>query len=369
MIAMELLAASVADLLIFPTTTPIPTSSSSPSSNNVNYYLPEPHIAYILREVLNALVYLHADHRIHRDIKAANILLSDQGAVKVSDFGVSAQLTGTAAKRRTFVGSPLWMAPEVIAQTLPTKTTPTTSTTTPGSNTTAATNANKNEEVGGYDESVDIWSLGVTAIEMAEGNPPHSHLANIQALFAIVREQPPTLSSTSNKKGSGSGRVYSREFEDFVCLCLQKDPSQRPSAIDLLMHPFVCVAEQPQDMEARIAVCVERKRRGTVMGGGGGTVMGGSILGGTVKAGATGFIPGSKPPPPPPLAIPQPAGEAAVPSVGLTPHGGGGVQKKMTLGEVLMASGRRRSRLNRDRDRDRELPLSNFLLASWKNSM
>jgi hypothetical protein len=368
MIAMELLAASVADLLIFPTTIPIPTSSSSsssPSSNNQNYYLPEPHIAYILREVLNALVYLHADHRIHRDIKAANILLSDQGAVKVSDFGVSAQLTGTAAKRRTFVGSPLWMAPEVIAQTLPTKTTPNTSTTSPGINSTNATNANKNEEVGGYDESVDIWSLGVTAIEMAEGNPPHSHLANIQALFAIVREQPPTLASTSSKMKSGSGRAYSREFEDFVCLCLQKDPSQRPSAIDLLMHPFVCVAEKPGDMEARIAVCVERKRRGTVMGGGGGTVMGDSTLGGTVKAGATGFFPSSKPPPPPPppLAIPQPAGEAAVP----TPHGGGGVQKKMALGEVLMATGRRRSRLNSNRDG--ELPLTNFLLACWKNSM
>lgn len=152
LIAMELMAASVADLVS-------PDTGGAPLS--------EPCIAYVLREVLNALVYLHSEHRIHRDIKAANVLVSSEGMVKVSDFGVSAQLYDTVGfKRRTFVGSPLWMAPEVIEQS-------------PdigsagggggegGEGGTAGTQAQDGRPCsGGYDEAADIWSLGITAMEV-----------------------------------------------------------------------------------------------------------------------------------------------------------------------------------------------------------
>jgi serine/threonine protein kinase len=132
MLAMELMALSAAEL-------------ASPPG------LPEPQVAYVLREVLNALVYLHSEDRMHRDIKAANVLLSSSGMVKVSDLGVAAQLGGTmGAKRRTFVGSPLWMAPEVIEQ----------------SPDVGGGQGGKKGGKDGYDEAADVWSLGITAIEV-----------------------------------------------------------------------------------------------------------------------------------------------------------------------------------------------------------
>lgn len=149
LIVMELMSLSVADLL-----TPVPSGpglgEGSPGGTGAGAAsLPEPVIAHILRCVLRALAYLHGAGRMHRDVKAANILLSAAGGVKVSDFGVSAQLSGTVGyKRRTFVGSPLWMAPEVIEQAPD-----------------AQRGPGDSQHGDGYDTSADIWSLGITAIE------------------------------------------------------------------------------------------------------------------------------------------------------------------------------------------------------------
>ena len=159
--------------------------------------IPENIIAIILQQVIHALEFLHKGRKIHRDIKAANILLNSNGDVKLADFGVASSIEARN-KAYTFVGTPFWMAPEVI------------------------------NEGAGYDEKCDIWSLGITAIEMATGVPPYSDMDPRRVLILIPQNSPPTLEGD-----------FSPQFRDFVKVCLTKDPTKRPSATMLLEHPFI----------------------------------------------------------------------------------------------------------------------------------
>ncbi|XP_034145331.1 myosin-IIIa isoform X2 [Esox lucius] len=161
-------------------------------------------IAYIIHEALMGLHHLHINKTIHRDVKGNNILLTTQGGVKLVDFGVSAQLTNTRLRRNTSVGTPFWMAPEVIACEQQLDST--------------------------YDARCDVWSLGITAIELGDGDPPLSDLHPMRALFKIPRNPPPTLHQPE---------LWSDHFNDFICKCLIKDFELRPNVLDLLEHVFI----------------------------------------------------------------------------------------------------------------------------------
>ncbi|XP_053198542.1 myosin-IIIa isoform X3 [Scomber japonicus] len=161
-------------------------------------------IAYILHEALTGLQHLHINKTIHRDVKGNNILVTTYGGVKLVDFGVSAQLTNTRLRRNTSVGTPFWMAPEVIACEQQLDST--------------------------YDARCDVWSLGITAIELGDGDPPLSDLHPMRALFKIPRNPPPTLHQPE---------LWSDNFNDFICKCLIKDFELRPNVLDLLQHVFI----------------------------------------------------------------------------------------------------------------------------------
>ncbi|KAM4718852.1 TRAF2 and NCK interacting kinase b isoform 8-T8 [Anableps anableps] len=190
--------------------------------------LKEEWIAYICREILRGLTHLHQHKVIHRDIKGQNVLLTENAEVKLVDFGVSAQLDRTVGRRNTFIGTPYWMAPEVIA-------------------------CDENPDAT-YDFKSDLWSLGITAIEMAEGAPPLCDMHPMRALFLIPRNPAPRLKS----------KKWSKKFQSFIESCLVKSHSQRPSTEQLLKHPYI--RDLPNERQVRIQlkdhIDRTKKRRG-----------------------------------------------------------------------------------------------------------
>ena len=161
--------------------------------------LKENEISSIIKNILKGLIFLHDQKKIHRDIKSGNILLTKNGYAKIGDFGVSTQLMHSFSKKISKIGTPYWMSPEVISQS-------------------------------NYDSKCDIWSLGITCIEMAEGKPPYSEIRTFLVMKKIISNPP---------KGLSNSNLWSKDFNDFVMKCLTFDPLKRPSAKDLIKHNFI----------------------------------------------------------------------------------------------------------------------------------
>lgn len=176
----------------------------------------------MFKQVLAGLEYIHSCHRLHRDIKSDNVLIGGDGSIKIADFGYAAQLTKGKTKRNTIVGTPYWMAPELIRGC-------------------------------DYDNKVDIWSLGIMLMELAEGEPPYMDYPPLRALFLITTRGIPGLENPDK---------WSSEMVDFLDKCLVTDPESRPSATDLISHPFLVKACDPHEIQKKVLEAREAKNQG-----------------------------------------------------------------------------------------------------------
>jgi serine/threonine protein kinase len=218
--------------------------------------LSELQISNVMKQSLAGLAYLHGQGKIHRDIKGGNILCDSNGMCKLADFGVSGNLDKTLGKHRTVIGTPHWMAPEVLMSD-------------------------------DYNELADIWSLGITAYELAIGEPPHAKLHSMRAALKIPMSPPPTLPDPGH---------WSEHFHSFLRSCLVKDFHARPSAIDLLSHPFVVNAANASvlmDMVRASVKAIEGKaaelsREQGLSSGGQAAAAGGAAAGGGAAAAGGG---------------------------------------------------------------------------------